>query len=93
MSSSFLLILVVCPSGVLVVAGAGFQAAVQDADQPVGELAQRGVVGLAPGAELVVVGTGPSDDLSMRTTCSVSVNGLPADTGVKASLSVMDVPS
>jgi len=29
------------PGGVLVVAGAGFQAAVQDADQPVAELVQR----------------------------------------------------
>jgi hypothetical protein len=30
----------------------------QDADHPVAELAQRGVVSLAPGAELVVVGAG-----------------------------------
>jgi hypothetical protein len=38
------------PGGVLVVAGAGFQAAVQDADQAVAELAQRGVVSFAAGA-------------------------------------------
>jgi hypothetical protein len=43
---------------VLVVAGGGLQAAAQDADQPVAELAQRGAVALAAGAELVVVGAG-----------------------------------
>ena len=32
----------VCPGGVLVVAGTGFEAAVQDADEAVGELAQGG---------------------------------------------------
>jgi hypothetical protein len=41
---------------VLVVTGAGFETAVQDADQPVAELTQRGVVTGAAGAELVVVG-------------------------------------
>src|SRR5512132_4463876 len=44
------------PRGGFVVAGAGFEAAVQDADEPVGELAQRGVVVGAAGAELVVGG-------------------------------------
>jgi hypothetical protein len=44
------------PCGRFVVAGAGFEAAVQDADEPVGELAQGGVVVGAPGFELVVVG-------------------------------------
>ena len=46
------------PGGVLVVCGAGFQAAVQDADQPVAELAQRGAVALAAAAQLVVIGAG-----------------------------------
>jgi hypothetical protein len=44
------------PGGCLVVEGPGFEAAVQDADEAVGELAQRGVVLYAAGAELVVVG-------------------------------------
>jgi hypothetical protein len=44
------------PGGVLVVAGTGFHAAVQDADQAVAELAQCGVVAFAAGAQLVVVG-------------------------------------
>ena len=46
------------PGGCLVVEGAGFQAAVQDADEPVGELAQRRAVAGPAGAELVVVGAG-----------------------------------
>src|SRR6266516_1801862 len=46
------------PGGGLVVGGAGFEAAVQDADEPVGELAQGGVVPGAAGALLVVVGAG-----------------------------------
>src|SRR5215831_4231204 len=46
------------PGGGLVVAGAGFQAAVQDADEPVGELAQGGWVAGPAGAELVIVGAG-----------------------------------
>src|SRR5215472_16501544 len=54
----FGLAVAVPPGGVLVVAGAGFEAAVQDADQPVAGLAQRGGVRLAAGAELVVVGAG-----------------------------------
>ena len=43
------------PSGVLVVVGAGLDAAVQDADEPVRELPQRGVVAALPGPERVVV--------------------------------------
>src|SRR5437899_12116603 len=39
-----------------VVMGAGFEAAVEDADEPVRELAQRGVVAKAAVAELVVAG-------------------------------------
>ena len=59
MSSSTLLILVVVrPGGCLVVQRAGLEAAVQDADEPVGELAQRGVVVEAAGPLLVVVGAG-----------------------------------
>src|ERR1019366_403088 len=46
------------PGGCFVVAGAGFQAAVQDADEAVAELAQGGVVAEAAGALPVVVGTG-----------------------------------
>lgn len=44
------------PGGGLVVVGAGLEAAVEDADEPVGELAQRSVVAGAAGTELVVVG-------------------------------------
>ena len=60
LSSSRLLILfvVVAPGGVFVVAGAGFQAAVQDAHQSVAQLAQCSVVPGAAGPELVVVGPG-----------------------------------
>src|SRR3954451_15605083 len=46
------------PGGVLAVVGAGLQAAVQDADEPVAELAQGGVVAGAAGADHVVVGAG-----------------------------------
>ena len=49
---------VVRPGGRLVVGGAGLEASVQDADEPVGELAQRGVVAGAAGALPVVVGAG-----------------------------------
>ena len=49
---------VAVPGGVFVVAGAGLEAAVEDADEAVGELAQRGVVAGAAGAEGVVVGAG-----------------------------------
>jgi hypothetical protein len=55
-----LILVVVPPGGVLVVESAGFEAAVEDADQAVGELAEGGVVALAAGAELVVVGAGPA---------------------------------
>src|SRR4051812_38419005 len=55
-SSSVLMLVVVCPGGGLVVAGPGLQAAVQDADQAVAQLAQGGMVAGAPGAEGVVVG-------------------------------------
>ena len=58
MSSRSLLRLrcVLRPGGRLVVEGAGLEAAVQDAGEPVGELAQRGVVLGAAGALEVVVG-------------------------------------
>jgi hypothetical protein len=46
------------PGGGLVVERAGFEAAVQDADELVGELAQRGPVTGPAGPQLVVVGTG-----------------------------------
>src|SRR5213592_3182318 len=56
MSSGWLFVLgVVGPRGVFVVVRAGLEAAVQDADEPVGELAQRGVVVKSAGALLVVV--------------------------------------
>ena len=59
-SSSILLMLlgVVGPGGVLVVAAVGLEAAVQDADQAVAELAQGGVVAGPAGAQAVVVGAG-----------------------------------
>jgi hypothetical protein len=40
-SNGLLIFMMVCRSGVFVVSGAGFEAAVQDADQAVGQLAQR----------------------------------------------------
>lgn len=46
------------PSGVLVVLGVGLEAPVQDADEPVRELPQRGVVADLPGSEGVVVRPG-----------------------------------
>jgi hypothetical protein len=45
-------------AGRLVVERAGLQAAVQDPDEPVGELAERGAVAEAAGALPVVVGAG-----------------------------------
>ena len=48
----------VCPGGVLVVEGPGFEAAVQDADEAVGELAEGGVVADVAGAQLPVVDGG-----------------------------------
>src|ERR1039457_5427663 len=52
---------VVRPGGRLVVEGAGFEAAVLDADEAVGELAQGGVVLGAAGALVVVVGACPGE--------------------------------
>src|ERR1700724_3583709 len=49
---------VVRPGGFLVVEGACFEAAVQDADEPVGELAEGGVVVGAAVSLFVVVGAG-----------------------------------
>src|SRR5215471_5167714 len=49
---------VVRPGGGFVVDGAGLQAAVQDADEPVGELAQGRLVADVSGSERVVVGAG-----------------------------------
>jgi hypothetical protein len=48
----------VCPGSVFVVGGLGLEAAVQDADEPVGELAQGGLVSDVSAAELLVVGAG-----------------------------------
>ena len=47
------------PGDRLVAQGPGFEAAVPDADEAVGELAQRGVVLYSAGADLVVVGACP----------------------------------
>ena len=59
MSSRSLFVLAALrPGGCLVVEGAGFEAAVQDAGEPVGELAEGGVVPGAAGALAVVVGAG-----------------------------------
>jgi hypothetical protein len=46
------------PGGCLIVEGAGFEASVQDADEPVGEAAEGVVVLDAAGAEVVVEGAG-----------------------------------
>jgi hypothetical protein len=43
---------------VFVVAGSRFEAAVQNADEAVGELAEGGLVADVAGAELLVVGLG-----------------------------------
>src|SRR5258707_5768238 len=51
-------VFVVRPGGGLVVEGAGFEASVQDADEPVGEFAQGSVVLGAAGAFGVVEGAG-----------------------------------
>src|SRR6202161_3178449 len=48
----------VWPGGCFVVAGAGFDAAVDDADEAVAELAERGVVAEPAGTLPVVVGAG-----------------------------------
>jgi len=48
----------VCPGDGLVVARVGLEAAVEDADEAIAELAERGVVADAAGAELIVVGAG-----------------------------------
>ncbi len=52
--------LAVCPGGVLVVGGAVGQAAVEDADEAVGEGAEGLVVEVAVGSVLVVVETASS---------------------------------
>jgi hypothetical protein len=52
------LFLMVCPRGVFVIARCGFEAAVQDADRAVAELAQGGAVTDPAGAELVVIAAG-----------------------------------
>ena len=44
------------PGGVLVVVGVGLEAAVEDADEAVGELAEGGLVADVAGSELLVVG-------------------------------------
>jgi hypothetical protein len=46
------------PGGVFVVAGVGFQAAMQDADEPVGQLSQGCLVTDVPGPQLLVVAPG-----------------------------------
>src|ERR1039457_2030976 len=56
--SSGELVFVVGPGGGLVVEGAGFEASVQDADEPVGDLAQGRVVPGTAGALGVVEGAG-----------------------------------
>jgi hypothetical protein len=49
---------VVVPGGVFVVGGCGLKAAGQDADEAVGELAQRGLVTDVAVAQLLVIGLG-----------------------------------
>ena len=48
------MLLSVCPGGVFVVEGAVSQAAVEDADEAVGERSYSAVVGVAVGSMLVV---------------------------------------
>ena len=48
----------VCPGGVFVVGGVGFQASVQDADEAVGKLTECGFVTDLSVTELVVIGGG-----------------------------------
>jgi hypothetical protein len=71
------MLLLVSPGGGFVVGGAGGEAAVQDADQAVGELAERGVVADAAGAQRVVVGAGAgearSDAIAWRPSASFDV--------------------
>jgi hypothetical protein len=50
------------PRGCFVVDGAGLEAAVQDPDEPVGDLAQCAVVAGVSGTLLVVVGAGTGRD-------------------------------
>jgi hypothetical protein len=48
----------VCPRGVFVVGGAVTEAAVEDADETIGEGSQGAVVGVAVGSSLVIEGPG-----------------------------------
>src|SRR5512144_2194888 len=64
--SSSSLVEVMRPRGGLVVAAAGLEAAVQDADKAVGQLTQGGVVLAASGALVVVVGPGAGGDTQRR---------------------------
>jgi len=52
---------VVCLGGVFVVGSVGLQAAVEDADEAVGELAKGGLMADVSSAELLVVGVGPGE--------------------------------
>ena len=54
------------PGGCLVVEGAGLQAPVEDADEPVGETAERVVVLDPAGAELIVEGAGAGRGVQRR---------------------------
>jgi hypothetical protein len=49
---------VMLPGGLFVVERVCFEAAVQDSDEPVGKLAQRGLVADPAGSQRVVVGAG-----------------------------------
>jgi hypothetical protein len=62
------------PGGVLVVGRAGLEAAVQDADQAVAELAQGGVVAEAAGALLVVVAAGAGEASRAAKACRLSAS-------------------
>ena len=74
---------VVLPGGVFVVFGAGFEAAVQDADEPVRELTKRGVVTDLPGSQGVVVGprtrrrTERGKRLLVKRVAEPTVGGVP----------------
>lgn len=55
-----------CPGTGFVVYGPGVEAAVQDDDEPVGELARPGAMGEAAGALLAVIRTGTGRYLQRR---------------------------
>jgi hypothetical protein len=83
---------VVLPGGVLVVEAAGLEAAVEDADEPVGELAQGCVVADVPAAQRVVVGRGTRVMLGAENSFTSCDQAIFADQVAGASLPSGAVP-